>query len=63
MHAEQAQLAQIGGELADGHRAGVEPFRDMRAQPLFAEPAYGLAELDVFGRQQRVEVEQVFELG
>ena len=63
MHAEQAQLAEVGGELADGHLAGFEPLRNVRAQPLLAELANDGAQLDVLGGQQRVEVEQVIDRG
>ena len=63
VHAEQSQLAQVGGQLAGGHVAGLEPLGDMRAQALLAEPANGVAQLDLFGRQQRVDVEQVFNPG
>jgi hypothetical protein len=63
VHAQHPELAQVGGQLADRYLTGLEPVGDVRAQPLFAESAHGLPQLDVFGRQQRVEVEEVFDPG
>jgi hypothetical protein len=52
VHAQHAQLAQVGRKLADRHLAGLEPVGNVRAQPLFAESPHRLAQLDVLGRQQ-----------
>jgi hypothetical protein len=61
VHAEQSQLADLHGEVADGHLTGLEPLRDVRAQPGLAElPDHG-AQFEVLGRQQRVEVEETFD--
>ena len=61
VHAEQPELADLDGELADGHFTGFEPLCDKGAQSLFAElPNHG-AQLDVLGVQQRIEVEEVLD--
>ena len=49
MHAQQAELAQVGCQLANRHLTGFEPVGDMRPQPLLAESVHRLAQFDVFG--------------
>jgi hypothetical protein len=62
VHAEEAELAEVGGQLPRGHLAGLEPLGDVRAQPLLTEAAHRVAEFDVLGGQQRVDVEQVVDV-
>ena len=47
-----------GSRFGGSGLAGLEPIGDVRPQPLVAEPAHGLAQLDVLRCQQGVEVEQ-----
>jgi hypothetical protein len=63
VHAQQAELAQVRSQLAHRHLTGLEPLGDVWPQPLLAEAAHGLAQLDVLGCEQRVDVEQVFDPG
>jgi hypothetical protein len=59
VHAQQAELAELGGQLAHRHLAGLEPFGDVRPQPLFAEFTHGLPDRQFLGFQHLVDVEQV----
>ena len=59
MHAEQAELAEVLGKLADRKVADLEPFRDMRNDMLGAELADRVTDRDLVVRERRVETERV----
>jgi len=50
-----------GSRFGGSGLAGLEPIGDVRPQPRLAEPAHGLAQLDVLRCQRGVEVVQVFD--
>ena len=58
VHAEQAQLAELGGQLT-GQRAGLEPVGDVRHHPLGRERPHGVADQHLIGAQLLVDAQQV----
>ncbi|GAB1689051.1 hypothetical protein KRM28CT15_08540 [Krasilnikovia sp. M28-CT-15] len=59
MHAEQAELAEFQGQVADGDLAAFVPVRHVRADPVVGDPAYERADVALLVGEQGVEVEEV----
>jgi hypothetical protein len=60
MHAEQAEFAQLRGDLAGREGARLEPLRDVRTQPLGREGRDGVPDLALVLGQQRIGGEEFF---
>jgi hypothetical protein len=59
VHAEHPEPAEVAGEVAGRDRRGLEPVGEMRADPVVAEPADGVAHGPLVVVEQPVEREQL----
>ena len=59
MHAEDAERAELAGELPGGQFPALEPAGDVRAQPLVREAAHGGAHVALLVAQQPVNREEL----
>ncbi|SKX65619.1 Uncharacterised protein [Mycobacteroides abscessus subsp. abscessus] len=59
MHAEQAELAELAGEVSDGKRAVLEPLADVGTQTFGAEVANCVDDRPLLVVEQPVEAEEL----
>ena len=59
MHAEQAELAELFGELADRKVADLEPLGDIRGDMLGAKLSHGVARRELVAGQGGVQAQWV----
>ena len=62
MHAEQSELAEVFGQLADRQIADFEPFRDVGEDVLAAKLANRVAHRDLVVRQRCVQAQRVLRI-